>query len=66
MTAAVDRAGYLVRLSRPQRRGASDEHRRPRSTQTVTPIDLKVTGMTCASCAARMKKLNKVPVSSPR
>jgi P-type Cu+ transporter len=31
-------------------------------TQTVTPIDLKVTGMTCASCAARIeKKLNKVP-----
>ena len=31
-------------------------------TQTVTPIDLKVTGMTCASCAARVeKKLNKVP-----
>ena len=30
--------------------------------QTVTPIDLKVTGMTCASCAARIeKKLNKVP-----
>ena len=29
--------------------------------QTVTPIDLKVTGMTCASCAARIeKKLNKV------
>lgn len=31
-------------------------------TQTVTPIDLKVTGMTCASCAARIeKKLNRVP-----
>jgi P-type Cu+ transporter len=30
--------------------------------QTVTPIDLQVTGMTCASCAARIeKKLNKVP-----
>ncbi len=31
-------------------------------TQTVAPIDLKVTGMTCASCAARIeKKLNKLP-----
>jgi len=31
-------------------------------TQTVTPIDLQVTGMTCASCAMRIeKKLNKVP-----
>ncbi|MFN8149226.1 MAG: heavy metal translocating P-type ATPase [Candidatus Nanopelagicales bacterium] len=31
-------------------------------TMTVTPIDLKVTGMTCASCAARVeKKLNKMP-----
>jgi len=30
--------------------------------QIVTPIDLQVTGMTCASCAARIeKKLNKVP-----
>jgi Cu+-exporting ATPase len=30
--------------------------------QTVTPIDLQVTGMTCASCAARIEKqLNKVP-----
>ncbi len=30
--------------------------------QTVTPVDLQVTGMTCASCAARIeKKLNKVP-----
>ena len=29
---------------------------------TVTPLDLQVTGMTCASCAARIeKKLNKVP-----
>jgi Cu+-exporting ATPase len=28
----------------------------------VTPIDLQVTGMTCASCAARIeKKLNRVP-----
>ncbi len=32
------------------------------TTQIVTPIDLQVTGMTCASCAARIeKKLNKVP-----
>ena len=32
------------------------------TTPTVTPIDLKVTGMTCASCAARIeKKLNRVP-----
>ena len=31
-------------------------------TPVVTPIDLQVTGMTCASCAARIeKKLNKVP-----
>jgi len=31
-------------------------------TPTLTPIDLQVTGMTCASCAARIeKKLNKVP-----
>lgn len=29
---------------------------------TTTPVDLAVTGMTCASCAARIeKKLNKVP-----
>jgi len=34
----------------------------PTVTQTVTPIDLQVTGMTCASCAMRIeKKLNKVP-----
>jgi Cu+-exporting ATPase len=32
------------------------------STPVVAPIDLQVTGMTCASCAARIeKKLNKVP-----
>ncbi|MDA8436223.1 MAG: heavy metal translocating P-type ATPase [Actinomycetales bacterium] len=32
------------------------------TTPVVTPIDLQVTGMTCASCAARIeKKLNKVP-----
>ena len=31
-------------------------------TPVITPIDLQVTGMTCASCAARIeKKLNKVP-----
>ena len=31
-------------------------------TPVVTPVDLQVTGMTCASCAARIeKKLNKVP-----
>jgi len=31
-------------------------------TPVATPIDLQVTGMTCASCAARIeKKLNKVP-----
>ncbi len=29
---------------------------------TVVPVDLQVTGMTCASCAARIeKKLNRVP-----
>ena len=29
---------------------------------TVVPLDLQVTGMTCASCAMRIeKKLNKVP-----
>jgi Cu+-exporting ATPase len=34
----------------------------PTSTPVVAPIDLQVTGMTCASCAARIeKKLNKVP-----
>ncbi|HSN05831.1 MAG TPA: heavy metal translocating P-type ATPase, partial [Candidatus Angelobacter sp.] len=32
------------------------------TTPVVTPIDLQVTGMTCASCAMRIeKKLNKVP-----
>ena len=31
-------------------------------TPLMTPIDLQVTGMTCASCAARIeKKLNRVP-----
>jgi Cu+-exporting ATPase len=31
-------------------------------TSVVTPLDLQVTGMTCASCAARIeKKLNRVP-----
>ena len=33
-----------------------------RFTPAVAPLDLQVTGMTCASCAARIeKKLNRVP-----
>jgi Cu+-exporting ATPase len=32
------------------------------TTTSTTPVDLAVTGMTCASCAARIeKKLNRVP-----
>ena len=32
------------------------------STPVTTSVDLAVTGMTCASCAARVeKKLNKMP-----